>query len=147
MRKKTMIVLGVVVLVVVVALCCLVVPGGWVSGVDQLTADSVVTASQYQHMDEENATEITLTQQQTEELRQLLESTVFFRRFTSEVRSQEKLTHYDFTVVPDGGGDPVYVRCAFGSGSYVTVVENGSDTALKPVFPGWQEKLEEILAT
>lgn len=146
MRKKKAIAVGVVVLAVVVVLCWLVVPGSWVAGVDQLTADSVVTASRYQHMEEGNATQITLTQQQTQELRQLLEGTVFFRRLTSEVRSQTELSHCDFTVTPSGGGDPVYVRCIWGSGCYLTVSENGTDTQLKPVVSGWEEQLEQILA-
>lgn len=144
MGKKKAIILGVVVLAVVVVLCWLVIPGSWVSGVDRLTGDSVVTASRYQQM-EEDATPLTLTQQQTQELRELLEGTVFFRRLTSEVRSQTSLNHCDFTVTPSGGGDPVYVRCTWGSGCYLTVSENGKDTLLKPVFSGWEEKLEQIL--
>lgn len=144
MGKKKAIILGVVVLAVVVVLCWLVIPGSWVSGVDRLTGDSVVTASRYQQM-EEDATSLTLTPQQTQELRELLEGTVFFRRLTSEVRSQTPLNHCDFTVTPSGGGDPVYVSCTWGSGCYLTVSEKGKDTLLKPVFSGWEEKLEQIL--
>ncbi|MBM6897492.1 hypothetical protein H9X86_08985 [Pseudoflavonifractor capillosus] len=144
MRKKKMIALGVVVLVVVIVLAWLVVPGRWVAGVDRLTADGEITASRYEHMESKDASKVTLTQEQAEEFQKLMEDTLFIRRISSGIRSQPELTHYDFTVELDGG-EAVYVSCVCGSGDYVTVTENGKDTALRPIFPGWEDKLEQIL--
>lgn len=146
MRRKKVVALSVAVLAVVLVLCWLVVPGGWVAGVDQLTTDSVVTASRYQHMDEEDADQITLTQQQTQKLRQLLERTVFFRRVTGGIRSQKELTHYDFTITPGEGGDPVYVRCTFGSGAFVSISEKGTNTELRVIFSDLEEQLSGLFS-
>jgi len=144
MRKNKMIALGVVVLVVVIVLAWLVVPGRWVAGVDRLATGGEITVSRYQHMESEDASKVTLTQKQAEEFQKLMEDTLFFRRISSGIRSQSQLTHYDFTAELDGG-EAVYVSCVCGSGDYVTVTENGKDTALRPIFPGWEEKLEQIL--
>lgn len=107
-----MIALGVVVLVVVIVLAWLVVPGRWVAGVDRLTAGSEITASRYQHMESEDASKVTLTQEQAEEFQKLMEDTLFIRRISSGIRSQPELTHYDFTAELDGG-EAVYVSCVW----------------------------------